>query len=333
MIFAVKPQISKAYRYRSAVLLLLTLSLTPCLTLTNVLPARAASLESAYKAGDYPYAIYEANNIIKKDPKNLVAHYYLANIYSRQGDYKQALTHYAFCAEFGKGTKVGIYAETALKEMESKRLQNQPASTQNALNPSALSQNKNPQSVDQIKIDLLKQGSQEIEARRQKLQTELDALKVISDRESLKFLPEPLRAQYKDTPASYFTNLGDNPAVEQFLETRKRYQLQMDTLKAKAEQDIARINRQYLDKLDYIDQKAQLSAPGGVRAGGGGPVSRIRRNSPVQDYVNYGTEQEVDSIPVEPPLTATPQKLTEASKNSKSKTIRSTGKAKSSKVK
>lgn len=333
MIFAGKTPMSKAYRYRSAVPILFILTLTPALTLTTFLPAEAASLESAYKAGDYQYAIYEANNIIKKDPKNLIAHYYLANIYSRQGDYKQALTHYAFCAEFGKGTKVGIYAETALKEMESKRLQSQPASSQGATTTGSQNQSKDARSTDQLKIDLLKQGSQEIEARRQKLQTELDALKLVSDRESLKFLPEPLRAQYKDTPASYFTNLGDNPAVEQFLETRRRYQIQMDALKAKAEQDIARINRQYLDKLDYIDQKSQITVPGSVRAGGGGPITKMRHNSPVCDYINYGTDQVVDSIPVEPPMTATAQKLTTSKSTAKNKTSKGTGKAKSSKVK
>lgn len=296
-----------------------------CATLLHALTVQAASLESAYRAGDYQYAIYEAKNIIKKDPKNLIAHYYLANIYSRQGDYKQSFTHYAFCAEFGKGTKVGIYAETALKEMESKR-----ASTQSAPGQTIQQTGKLEQSVDQLKIELLKEGSQKIEERRHKLQTDIDALKIVSDRESLKYLPESLRAQYKDTPPGYLTNLSDNPAINQYVETRKRYQSQIDSLKAAAELEIAKINRSYLDKVDYIDQRSQASMPGNFRAGGGGPASSIRRNTPVRDYINYGTDQVVDSIPVEPPLTATAQRISPGHGNSQAKTsvpakVRTTG--------
>jgi tetratricopeptide (TPR) repeat protein len=330
MILAGKPSMHKPYQYIFASTMLI------CATLLPALAVQAASLESAYKAGDYQYAIYEAKNIIKKDPKNLVAHYYLANIYSRQGDYKQAFTHYAFCAEFGKGTKVGIYAETALKEMENKKAPALSVAGQNIQQAG-----KQEQSVDQLKIELLKEGSQKIEERRHKLQSDVDALKLVSDRESLKYLPESLRAQYKDTPPGYLTNLSDNPAINQYIDTRKRYQSQMDSLKAAAELEIAKINRSYLDKIDYIDQRSQASTPGNVRAGGGGPASSMRRNTPVRDYINYGTDQVVDSIPVEPPLTATPQKIStghskssaKTSVSAKVKTTGNTGKNKNTRVK
>ncbi len=95
---------------------IVTLALVLCLTGFNVAGAKTSSnsaLASAirlYKAGNYSQSYLMLNNIVKKDPSNAVAYYYLAMTSAQIGKKDEALANYSKVISLSPDSKVGIYA-------------------------------------------------------------------------------------------------------------------------------------------------------------------------------------------------------------------------------
>ena len=83
-------------------------------------------MQLAFKLGNYEKTRQLAETYLRKDSKNVTAHYYLANAFGRLGRPKDALGHYVFCTQFGKGTQAATYSAEAIKQLE--KLLNGPGS-------------------------------------------------------------------------------------------------------------------------------------------------------------------------------------------------------------
>ena len=77
-----------------------------------------AGITADYNAGRYLPALEKALVIVRREPKNLEVHYLLGNIFIRLDKLENAYEEYNFCVVHGKGTKVGDYAQKAMKRMQ-----------------------------------------------------------------------------------------------------------------------------------------------------------------------------------------------------------------------
>ncbi len=69
-----------------------------------------ASAIKMYKAGNYSQCYVVLNNIVKKDPSNAVAYYYLAMTASQIGKKDEAITNYEKVITLSPNSQVGLYA-------------------------------------------------------------------------------------------------------------------------------------------------------------------------------------------------------------------------------
>lgn len=283
--------------------MLRTITLVCLSTVLAVEVARAATkdpLEAAYKRGDFRVAENLATERIKYDNRDIIARYYLANIYARSGNYEDAFSNYAFCAEFGKNTPVGKYASAALESLQAQKANKAyqvPAGSKGAEAAGKATAN----TIDSMKEALLKEGSGKIETRRKKLGEDLEKLKTDSDRESLKYLPERLREQYRNATPAYLANIEGDPGVAQYIESRRRYDTDKKKIIDEANRDIDKLNKFYIERVEDLDRLNGARRP--AQANG------VRDSRTVKNYINYGDDDVVDSIPREPAMSASPTSM------------------------
>lgn len=74
---------------------------------------------AAYNKGDFEQAIDIGGELIRKDPKNATAHYYLADSYCQLKQFNQAIKEYSYCIKLGKDSKIASYSKRALAVLNS----------------------------------------------------------------------------------------------------------------------------------------------------------------------------------------------------------------------
>lgn len=105
------------------ILVLLTMFIT--LATVNASIAKTTSNKSLagaiklYKAGNYSQCYLTLSDIVKKDPSNAVAYYYLAMTSAQIGKRDEALDNYQKVLTLSSGTQLGRYAEKGKTCLES----------------------------------------------------------------------------------------------------------------------------------------------------------------------------------------------------------------------
>ncbi len=97
--------------------ILLLLSIVICSSTMNLVNAKTttnsdlASAIKMYKAGNYSQCYTTLNNVIKKDPSNAIAYYYLAITNAQLGKKDEAISNYEKAISLAPDNQVGRYAQ------------------------------------------------------------------------------------------------------------------------------------------------------------------------------------------------------------------------------
>lgn len=299
-------------------------------------------MQLAFKLGNYEKTRQLAETYLRKDSKNVTAHYYLANAFGRLGRPKDALGHYVFCTQFGKGTQAATYSAEAIKQLE--KLLNGPGSNNapgapgapylpNSSNFSAPNQPSGrpyqPRSANELKAFLLQEGSDKVNAIKAKSKETIAGWQKIHDAEVKDW----------DYHRRGFDPYGDgsDPDYERYMKKNEELRQKIFALNKETNKATGIVETEYKNKVQAIDdQKDQidllLKQPTDVKAlirslGMTSSAVGVGRN--VKSYVNYGTDDEVDSIPDEPAMSAKAGQVSPAgSKKSKTTTTNTNNKSK-----
>lgn len=265
------------------------------------------TLEKAYQDGNLKAAAGIARELIGKNQKNLAARYYLGNIYTKLGLAHEAMSEYAYCVNFGKDSQVAGYAREAMKSID-QVLSDRPPTPVGKQTTAAPGAGNTARTPLQLKTELLSRGSQEVEDLKEKHRQAVAALKKETDAKAAPYLPPSLRNWDKGISPREQLAITDDPNYRHFLELQIELSEKIYKLNQKLNDDIERVNESYKRRVEAIDQY-----------GGGTAAAAQARILPEQggtlrNYVNYGKDEEIDTIPVTGPLTATPASLEQVQK-------------------
>lgn len=293
-------------------------------------------IQLAFKLGNYEKTRQLAESYLQKDSKNVTAHYYLANAYGRLARPKEAIAHYVFCTQYGKGTQAAVYSAQAIKQLE--KLLNGPGSSnlykignaagaaKSPLNTPTNTPSKpyQPRSANELKAFLLQEGSDKVDAIRAKSKETIAGWQKVHDAEVKDW----------DYHRKGYDPYGDgsDPDYERYMKKNEELRQRIFALNKETSKATLAVETEYRIKVQSIDdQKDQidllLKQPTDVKAlvrslGLASSPIGVGRN--VKSYVNYGTDDEVDSIPDEPALSAKAGQIKNKANSSKS-TNKTTG--------
>lgn len=263
------------------------------------------SLEKAYQSGNWKAAATIARQLIGKNRDNLTARYYLGNIYTKLGLAHEAMSEYAYCVNFGKDSQVAGYAREAMKSID-QALSDKPLPTPAA---KQLGTGAAGKTALQLKTEILSRGSQEVEDLKEKHRQTVAALKKETEAKAAPYLPPSLRNWDKGISPREQLAVTDDPNYRHFLELQIELSEKIYKLNQKLNADIERVNETYKRQVEAIDQY------GGARAGTAQvPILPEQGGGTLRNYVNYGKDEEVDTIPATAALTAKPASLDQVQK-------------------
>lgn len=297
-------------------------------------------IQLAFKLGNYEKTRQLAEAYLQKDSKNVTAHYYLANAYGRLARPKDAIAHYVFCTQYGKGTQAAVYSAQAIQQLEkllngpgSSNLYGATASGSGAGTPgiktgSAAGATKSPsnistkpyqpRSANELKAFLLQEGSDKVDAIRAKSKETIAGWQKVHDAEVKDW----------DYHRKGYDPYGDgsDPDYERYMKKNEELRQRIFALNKETSKATLAVETEYRLKVQSIDdQKDQidllLKQPTDVKAlvrslGLASSPIGVGRN--VKSYVNYGMDDEVDSIPDEPALSAKAGQVKNKASSSKS---------------
>ena len=117
--------------------ILVMLSVIICLASINVVEARnvktpaLASAIKMYKAGNYSQAYVQLNEVVKKDPSNGLAYYYLGMTSAQMGNQSEAIYNYDKAVMLSPHSVLSKYAEKGKRCLETPMACNEPVATDN----------------------------------------------------------------------------------------------------------------------------------------------------------------------------------------------------------
>ncbi len=232
-----------------------------------------ALLEQIYNMGDYGAAAKLAGEQTAENPKNVLAHFYLANCLVKLGRHAEAKTEYQRCMVLGRGTHVETSAKQALYSLalESKNSGKPSAPSQT---PTDLLDNRINKQIDARRKNLLERAAQEKKVAMDRFDLEVKRIQSENKTEA----DEVLKAR---TQAAFEKYSAEANAIEE------RYRKQADQL-LKASQDLSARSK---------DENASSKL---VPTGS---------NIYLQNYENLQDDTAAAGLPSENPLHAVPAKL------------------------
>lgn len=227
--------------------------------------AEVDGLVTIYRHGRYAAAEALGQVLLEKDPHNLRVHYYLGNTYIKLGRPEEAERHYVFCVEKGAGTKIAELSQTSLSRIEENR------------SPTTL-----PSSTRKLLMQALGASDTRSMYGRIKEQSAAARLKLDRDTDEAK---HRLYERFGIRPGTALAAVDS----ANFNDFQKEMAYIDDNYKRKLA-DIS--NREYnlLSQTNTGHQRTRLMPLGSGMY--------------VQNYINYGDENDVVEIPAEGPLKA-----------------------------
>ncbi|HMY51432.1 MAG: hypothetical protein IPK73_02705 [Candidatus Obscuribacter sp.] len=268
--------------------------------------ANMQTLEKAYQDGNLKAAAGMAKELIGKNRNNLTARYYLGNIYTKLGLAHEAMSEYAYCVNFGKDSQVAGYAREAMKSID-QVLSDRPPTAVGKQTAGGAGAGNTSKTALQLKTELLTRGSQEVEDLKEKHRQAVAALKKETDAKAAPYLPPSLRNWDKGISPREQLAITDDPNYRHFLELQIELSEKIYKLNQKLNDDIERVNESYKRRVEAIDQY------GGTAAAAQAQILP-EQGGTLRNYVNYGKDEEIDTIPVTGALTATPASLEQGQK-------------------
>jgi len=273
--------------------------LKPCIVLTVAISLALSSwtnsalaeesanlLEFAYKANDYSAAANLAREQLKENPKNALAHYYLANSLFKLKQYGEAVEEYKQCIVLGKGSQIESNARQGLKSCSQFSLASDRPSAVLTTPPVMAASRSN----EEVALSSFKEKVRlETEQKRHDL---LEACKkekkMAQERfdQTVKHIRSENRGDSEETIKSTIQSAFEKYSSEESQIT-ERYQKQVDQL--------------LKSSTVMADPKRNQQGSSRLVPGSSGIY--------VQSFENLGDEDEAVNIPSENPMKATAGKL------------------------
>lgn len=114
-------------------LIVLTAAVNVASAKTTTTNSSLASAIKLYKAKNYSQSYTVLNNIVKKDPSNAVAYYYLAMASAQIGKQDEAIQNYSKVIDLAPGGQLQYYANKGKTCLEDPERCNEPASDESEL--------------------------------------------------------------------------------------------------------------------------------------------------------------------------------------------------------
>ncbi|NJL73567.1 MAG: hypothetical protein HC888_19610, partial [Candidatus Competibacteraceae bacterium] len=218
------------------------------------------------------------------------------------------MSEYAYCVNFGKDSQVAGYAREAMKSID-QVLSDKPLKTPAGKQLESGAGGNPARTALQLKTEILSRGSQEVEDLKEKHRQTVAALKKETEAKAAPYLPPSLRNWDKGISPRDQLSLTDDPNYRHFLELQIELSEKIYKLNQKLYDDIERVNETYKRRVEAIDQYGGASV-GTAQV----PILPEQGGGTLRNYVNYGKDEEVDTIPTTAALTAKPASLDQVQK-------------------
>lgn len=269
------------------IVLSVAISLAVCgLTNSALAEGSANLLEFAYKANDYSAVANLAREQLKENPRNALAHYYLANSLFKLKQYGEAVEEYKQCIVLGKGSQIESNARQALKSCSQFALSpERPSSLPSAPPAKAASRSSEEVALSsfQEKVRL------ETEQKRNELLESCNKEKKMAQErfdQTVKHIRSENHGDSEEAIKSTIQSAFEKYSIEESQITG-RYQKQVDQL--------------LKSSTVMADPKRNKQGSSRLVPGSSGIY--------VQSFENLGDEDEAVNIPSENPMKATAGKL------------------------
>ncbi len=246
--------------------------------------SKAGTYEDAvnyYHSGNLDEAFSRFSSIVKDDPGNTQARFYLANTYALTGQHEKAIEEYRRCAKDSPGT---IMEKVCLKAIEKHN---------DKLNAS--NKQKSPHSLMQMKSEMKMQKQASDYEKQLQLQCSIE-LNTLKKRyaEDIAVIDQQLSRDIRDIPRSAYTGNSSS--------SNSSYQKEVDRLKVPAEERKKFLEKRLKADSDLITERynkrlsAYASSRDNLRSGlnstnGNMQVVPHGTNMNVRNYINFGQEK------------------------------------------
>ncbi len=230
---------------------------------------------SAYSQGNFKQAVEIGRAVVKKEPQNVVAHYYLANAYAQLKLFQDAVPEYTICAQATDSPKIKSYAQAALNFL--KEQNNGPKGSGTESNSGSVEGQ-----MEETEVRLGKELDEKINVLKSEATQKINRLNQERDSEIgqiPKYIVYPDGSR-KDNPD--YDNLSGtlNKAVEE--KTNK--------ISAELSRQIDQLEKYYKIKTDSLNASAMGMTSQFKEGSGNIQIDPTGTNLYVHNYVNYTSD-------------------------------------------